>query len=158
LSIIAEPVATLVARHVLFVCTANSARSQLAAALWNARHEVPASSAGTWPASEVRPEAVEAGARTGLDLQGASTRPIEDVAERPDLVVTVCDVAREELGTLPTSVRLLHWSVPDPALIGTPRAFDEALTQIASRVETLAPRVRSSRRPSSTHPPRRTRP
>jgi ArsR family transcriptional regulator, arsenate/arsenite/antimonite-responsive transcriptional repressor / arsenate reductase (thioredoxin) len=40
LSVIAEPVATLVARHVLFVCSANSARSQLAAAVWNARHEV----------------------------------------------------------------------------------------------------------------------
>ena len=62
-SVIVEPVATLVARHVLFVCTANSARSQLAAAVWNARHEVPASSAGTRPAPSVRPEAIRAAAR-----------------------------------------------------------------------------------------------
>ncbi|MGH2636676.1 MAG: helix-turn-helix domain-containing protein, partial [Actinomycetota bacterium] len=55
LAAIAEPVAALVARHVLFVCTANSARSQLAAAAWNARHEVPASSAGTRPSGRVRP-------------------------------------------------------------------------------------------------------
>ena len=52
---IAEPVATLLARHVLFVCTANSARSQLAAAAWNATHDVPASSAGTHPAAAVHP-------------------------------------------------------------------------------------------------------
>lgn len=152
LSVIAEPVATLVARRVLFVCTANSARSQLAAAVWNARHDVPASSAGTRPAARVRPEAVEAAARAGLDLRGARTRSISEDTDRPDLVVTVCDVAHEELGRLPEQVRLLHWSVADPALDENPRAFDEALTQIASRVESLAPRVRPPRRPRRSRP------
>lgn len=152
LSVIAEPIATLVARSVLFVCTANSARSQLAAAVWNARHDVPATSAGTRPAARVRPEAVEAAARAGLDLRGARTRSISDDTDRPDLVVTVCDVAHEELGTLPERVRLVHWSIPDPTPAGTPAAFDGALRSITARVGALAPHVRPPRGPRRSQP------
>lgn len=155
LASIAEPVASIVARHVLFVCTANSARSQLAAAVWNARHEVSASSAGTRPAASVRPETIAAAARAGLDLHAARPRAVNDVAEEADLVVTVCDVAHEELGPLPTDVRLLHWSIPDPARDGSPRAFDEALRRIDARVENLATHVRPSHRPPRS---RRSRP
>ena len=138
---IAGPVANLVARHVLFVCTANSARSQMAAAVWNARHQVPASSAGTRPVERVRPEAIEAAARAGLDLRAARTRSVEEATERPDLVVTVCDVAHEELRTLPEDAVRLHWSIPDPAARRSPSAYDDALDRITSRVQTLAPRV-----------------
>jgi protein-tyrosine-phosphatase len=138
---IADPVATLVARHVLFVCTANSARSQMAAAVWNTCHEVPASSAGTRPVERVRPEAIEAAARAGLDLRAARTRSVEEVTERPDLVVTVCDVAHEELRGLPDDAVRLHWSIPDPAGRRSPSAYDDALDRITSRIETLAPRV-----------------
>jgi protein-tyrosine-phosphatase len=151
-SVIAEPVATLVARHVLFVCTANSARSQLAAAVWNARHGVPASSAGTRPAQSVRPEAIRAAASAGFDLDAATTRSIDEIATRPDLLVTVCDVAREELGSLSDDIRLLHWSIPDPALTPTASAFDQALHRISSRVDRLAPHVRPPRRPRRSHP------
>lgn len=149
---IAEPVATLVARHVLFVCTANSARSQLAAAAWNARHEVPASSAGTRPAAAVRPEAIEAAARAGLDLSAARTRSVDEVTEEPDLVITVCDVAHEELQTLREGATLLHWSIPDPASAGTPAAFDDALRRVTRRVQTLVPRVRPTDRPRRSRP------
>lgn len=142
LAAIAEPVATLVARHVLFVCTANSARSQLAAAAWNARHEVSASSAGTRPAANIHPEALEAAARARLDLTAARPRPIEEVIESSDIVVTVCDIAHEELVLLPERARLLHWSIPDPVPVGSPSAFDEALALITERVASLAPRVR----------------
>ena len=138
---IADPVAKLVARHVLFVCTANSARSQLAAAVWNNRHEVPASSAGTRPVERVRPEAIQAAARAGLDLRAARTRSVEEVTDRPDVVVTVCDVAHEELRALQDDPAVLHWSIPDPAARRSPSAYDDALEQIVSRVETLAPRV-----------------
>ncbi|MGZ4113516.1 MAG: arsenate reductase/protein-tyrosine-phosphatase family protein [Actinomycetota bacterium] len=141
---IALPVANLVARHVLFVCTANSARSQMAAAVWNDRHEVRASSAGTRPVERVRPEAIEAAARAGLDLHGARTRSIEEVTERPDLFVTVCDVAHEELRALPDDALLLHWSIPDPAPKRSRSAYDDALERIISRVETLAPRVHAT--------------
>ncbi len=152
LSTIAEPIATLVARHVLFVCSANSARSQIAAVLWNARHEVRASSAGTRPAERVHAGAVKAASRAGLDLRTARTRSIDEVTERPDLVVTVCDIAHEELRSLPAQARLLHWSIPDPALSRSPTAFDEALGLIAARVEVLAPRVRPHRRPRRSRP------
>ena len=151
-SVIAEPVATLVARHVLFVCTANSARSQLAAAVWNARHEVPASSAGTRPAPSVRPEPIRAAARAGFDLGAASTRSIEEIATRPDLLVTVCDVAREELRSLPDDVHLLHWSIPDPSLTPSASAFDQALRRISLRVDRLAPHIRPPRRPRRSRP------
>lgn len=144
LAALASPIATLVARSVLFVCTENSARSQLAALLWNARHEVPASSAGTRPAPRVRAEAIRAAERARLDLRGARTRSIDDVAESPDLIITVCDVAREDLRWLADDGRLLHWSIPDPVPVGTPKAFDDALHRIGTRVETLAPHVRSS--------------
>jgi protein-tyrosine-phosphatase len=149
LSVIAEPVVMIVARHVLFVCSANSARSQLAAAAWNARHEVPATSAGTRPAASVRPEALEAATRAGLDLLGARPRSIDELTESPDLVVTVCDVAHEEFPprrahtSIADDVRLLHWSIPDPVRSGSPSAFAHALERITGRIETLAPRVRS---------------
>lgn len=152
LTLIVEPVAMLVARRVLFVCTANSARSQLAAGVWNARNAVPASSAGTRPAERVNARAVEAASRVGLDLRGARTRSIDEVAERPDLVVTVCDIAREELPALPEGARLLHWSIPDPALRGSPSAFDHALRLITARVERLSPHVRPPRRPRRSRP------
>lgn len=151
-SVIAEPVATLVARHVLFVCTANSARSQLAAAVWNARHEVRASSAGTRPAERVRGEAIEAAARAGLDLRGARTRSIDELTDHPDLVVTVCDIAHEEVRSLPANAKLLHWSIPDPARSRSPSAFDRALGRITARVEILAPHVRPPGRPRRFRP------
>ena len=142
---LAEPAAHLVARHVLFICTANSARSQLAAAVWNARHEVPASSAGTHPAPTVRPEAVRAAARSGLDIRAARTRSIDTVDEHPDLVITVCDLANEALSSLPHEATTLHWSVPDPAPAGTAAAFDAALRQVTARIDALAPHVRLPR-------------
>jgi len=142
LSVIAAPVETLAVRNALFVCRANSARSQFAAAAWNARHSVPASSAGTHPAERVRDEAIEAAANAGLDLTDASPRSIDELSEVPDLVVTVCDVANEELPRLAEGVRLLHWSVPDPVRDPSPSAFDLALQRISRRIEHLAPWVR----------------
>jgi protein-tyrosine-phosphatase/DNA-binding HxlR family transcriptional regulator len=151
ISAIAAPATVLVVRHVLFVCRANSARSQMAAALWNARHDVHASSAGTQPAERVRPEAVAAAARAGLDIRAARTRSVNDVTDRPDLVVTVCDVAHEDLSRL-SGATILHWSIPDPAAGRSPAAFDRALDRISSRVDALAAHVRPPR------PPRRSRP
>src|SRR5690606_7112472 len=85
----------LAADRVAFVCTANAARSQLAAGLWRARTGRPAMSAGTAPADRVHPLAVEVAARHGLDLGGATPRHVDDLDEAPDLVVSVCDRAHE---------------------------------------------------------------
>ncbi|HSJ49837.1 MAG TPA: helix-turn-helix domain-containing protein [Actinomycetota bacterium] len=152
LGAISAPATVVVARHVLFVCTENSARSQLAAAAWNARHEVPASSAGTHPAAAARREAVAAAARAGLDLSAARPRALGDVSEPVDVVVTVCDIAHEELGERSRDVPTFHWSIPDPARSRSASAYDEAVRRIRARVETLAPRVRPRRRPRRSRP------
>ena len=112
---------TFLADRVLFVCTGNSARSQLAAALWNLRSEVQAESAGTHPAREVHPGAIRAGRKAGVDLTGARPRAIDQVPGIPDLVVTVCDRAHEELGALTGEATVIHWWIPDPREIGTDR-------------------------------------
>jgi len=122
------------ADEVLFVCTRNSARSQLAAALWERRTGLRARSAGTDPASAVHPLAFEVAAAHGLDLSSRVPRH-RDALEgpAPDLVVSVCDRAREAGGCAPQ----LHWSVPDPAG-GTAADFEAAFRQLADRVEVLA--------------------
>lgn len=124
--------------RVVFVCTANSARSQLAAALWRHASQVPAASAGTHPAQRIDPGAIAAAERHHLPLRRIRPRPIEDVADAGDLIITVCDVAHEELGRRAD----LHWSVPDPARTGTRAAFDGAYDELTRRVSDLAPRLR----------------
>lgn len=99
------------ARRVLFVCTRNSARSQLAAALWRQASDIPAASAGTHPAERIAQGAIDVARRYGLDLAGLAPRLLEEVAREEDLLVTVCDNAHEELPGL----RGIHWSVPDPS-------------------------------------------
>lgn len=128
--------------RVVFVCTANSARSQLAAALWNRASDVPAASAGTHPAPKVAPGAVAVARRRGLPLRQVRPRALEDVLTEDDLVVTVCDNAHEELRNHPAlRQEALHWSVPDPVLPGTDAAFDAAFDNVAARVERLVPHL-----------------
>lgn len=118
----------------LFVCTANSARSQLAAVLWQELAHEPASSAGTHPAPKVNPGAVAAAERAGLDLATATPRLLDDSAKRPDLVVTVCDRAHEELADHPD---WLHWSIPDPVPSNTKAAFDGAVAELRERISSF---------------------
>ncbi|MFT7841671.1 helix-turn-helix domain-containing protein [Saccharothrix sp. BKS2] len=131
------PAATREAGRVVFVCSHNSARSQLAAALWADRSPVPTASAGTRPADRVHPLAVATARAHGLSLARARTRPVTDVLRDDDLVVAVCDSAHEELDPADR----LHWSVPDPAAAGTGDAFDAAFRDLAGRVDRLAPAV-----------------
>jgi protein-tyrosine-phosphatase/DNA-binding HxlR family transcriptional regulator len=121
--------------RVLFVCTRNSARSQLAAAAWARTSRIPGASAGTHPAARVHPRAVRAGRRHGLHLASTATSHLADVAQPGDLVVAVCDNAHEEL---PTGQNQLHWAVPDPVRIDTDDAFEIAYEQISQRVQRLA--------------------
>jgi protein-tyrosine-phosphatase len=116
---------------VLFVCTHNSARSQMAAALWSRDVGSPAASAGTHPANRVHPGAVAAAERAGLDLSAARPRHLDDVDTEPALVVTVCDRAHEEL---PPDRSWWHWSIADPITDGTPHAFDLALGRLEERI------------------------
>ena len=86
------------AGRVLVVCTANSARSHLAAALWRRASSVPAASAGTHPGPAIDPGAIAAARCHHLPLPRLRPRHISEVQLSDDLVITVCDLAREELG------------------------------------------------------------
>jgi ArsR family transcriptional regulator, arsenate/arsenite/antimonite-responsive transcriptional repressor / arsenate reductase (thioredoxin) len=119
----------------LFVCTQNSARSPLAAALWRQLTAKPATSAGTHPADRIHRGAVAAGRRAAVDLSKARPRHLEDIEALPELVVTVCDRAHEELD--PPS-DWLHWSLPDPVDVGTKEAFDATVRELRDRITTLA--------------------
>jgi arsenate reductase len=108
---------TVERERVLFVCTHNSARSQMAEAFlrhWgNDRYE--AHSAGTEP-SGLRPEVVEVMAELGIDVSAQQSKGIERyLDERFDWVVTVCDRARESCPVFPGAERTSHWGFDDPA-------------------------------------------
>jgi protein-tyrosine-phosphatase/DNA-binding HxlR family transcriptional regulator len=124
-------------KAVLFVCTHNSARSQLAAAVWNAMSSARAESAGTEPAERVHPLAIAAGAKHGLDLTGQSPKALTDVSLTPDVLITVCDRANEEIRPA-VNARRLHWSIPDPVENGTAEAFDQAFDLLNGRITTLS--------------------
>ncbi|ROP28466.1 protein-tyrosine-phosphatase [Couchioplanes caeruleus] len=132
------------AQRVVFVCTHNSARSQLAAALWADRTRRPAASAGTHPASHVHPGAVAVARRHGLRLDPTGTAHVVDIVDDGDLVIAVCDNAHEDLSTGATRPRL-HWSVPDPVRSGTDAAFEAAYTDLAGRIDRLAPPLAGDR-------------
>lgn len=127
------------APRVVFVCTHNSARSQLAAALWRQHSEVPATSAGTDPASRIHPGAVAAAQRHQLPIRTAAPRRVRDVLRPDDLIVAVCDTAHEALNT---EQPRLHWSIADPAAVGTDEAFDRAVESLTERVLRAAPTIR----------------
>ena len=137
---------------VLFVCTHNSARSQLASALWARLTAQPAESAGTHPAGQIHPGAVAAGRRAGLDLTRARPRHLDETTIGDRLVVTVCDQAHEELHPAPA---WLHWSIPDPVAAPSPAAFDTTVADLRERITSLVdatigdpvgPRIQSTNR------------
>lgn len=130
------PSAARQAERVLFVCTQNSARSQLAVAIWNQHSNVPATSAGTHPATEVHPGAIAAARRHGLNMRPRTPTRVDNVVARGDLVITVCDNAHEEL---PADLARIHWSIPDPGRAATRTAFDRAVDDLTVRIDRLVP-------------------
>jgi protein-tyrosine-phosphatase/DNA-binding HxlR family transcriptional regulator len=129
--------ALLAASRVLFVCTANSARSHLAAALWNQASAIPAVSAGTHPAAVIDPGTIAAARRHRLPLVRQRPRHLAEVRDDDDMIVAVCDLAYEELGGLAA----VHWSVPDPVPAGSLESFDAALIELRRRVGLFVPRL-----------------
>jgi ArsR family transcriptional regulator, arsenate/arsenite/antimonite-responsive transcriptional repressor / arsenate reductase (thioredoxin) len=127
------------ATRILFVCTRNSARSQLAAALWRQVSNIPSTSAGTHPADRIAQGAIDVARRHGVDLPQVPPRKLGGITEG-DFVVTVCDNAHEEL----TSAGAIHWSVPDPLRINTEEAFEYAFNDISHRINDLAPRLNAA--------------
>ncbi|GJQ36883.1 MAG: arsenate reductase ArsC [Anaerolineales bacterium] len=105
-------------KKVLFLCTGNSCRSQMAEAIVNARMdgEWQAVSAGTKPAGYIHPKALAALAEIGIQHEGRSKLADEFKGQEFDLVVTVCDSAAEECPVWLGKGRKVHHSFPDPAL------------------------------------------
>jgi arsenate reductase len=102
---------------VLFVCTHNSARSQMAEGLlrYLAGDHFEAFSAGT-EATRVRPEAISAMAELGADISGQESKTLDRFLGEPfDYVITVCDDANESCPLFPGGGERLHWSLPDPS-------------------------------------------
>ncbi len=105
-------------RRVLFLCTGNSCRSQMAEAIVNSRlgDEWEAGSAGTQPAGYVHPKAVVALAEIGIDWQGRTSKHADEFRDVPfDLVVTVCDDAAENCPVWLGRGKRVHLGFPDPA-------------------------------------------
>lgn len=103
--------------RVLFLCTHNSARSQMAEGLLRdlAGDRFEVMSAGT-EATRVRPLAIRAMEETGVDISGQESKTLERYLGEPfDYVVTVCDAANEACPFFPGAKRRLHWSFEDPA-------------------------------------------
>jgi len=136
--------------RVLFLCTHNSARSQMAEALL--RHlsegEMEAFSAGTQP-SRVHPLAVQAMQELGIDIRSSRSKHVDELrGEHFDYVITVCDSAREACPTFPGHPRQLHWSLADPAAVeGTEEerlaAFQHTASQLAGRIRYFLLALRS---------------
>jgi protein-tyrosine-phosphatase/DNA-binding transcriptional ArsR family regulator len=106
--------------RVLFLCTGNSARSQIAQALLEelSGHTVEARSAGSHPKT-LHPNAVRVMASRGIDISDRSTTHLRRFARmRFDVVITLCDRVREVCPEFPRHPTRAHWSIPDPALEG----------------------------------------
>jgi protein-tyrosine-phosphatase len=125
----------------LFLCTGNSARSQMAEALLEAVSEgsIAAESAGSHP-KPLHPDAVRVMKQRGIDISGNRVKHVDEfVSQRFDVVITLCDRVREVCPKFPSHPDLVHWSVPDPALQGpgegaTLPAFARLVTELETRV------------------------
>lgn len=134
-------------KRVLFLCTGNSCRSQMAEAIVNARMgaEWQAVSAGTKPAGYVHPKALAALAEIGIQHEGRSKLADEFKGTDFDLVVTVCDSAAEECPVWLGKGRRVHHSFPDPALTGDMNDFRAVRDDIEKViVALLAPQSRET--------------
>ena len=116
--------------RVVFVCSGNSARSQLAAALWAHRTGRPVASAGTRPADRIHPGTVRVARSHGLRLLAERPASTTDVLHAEDVIITVCDSADREV-----LVEHTHWSVPDPVRVGTEAAFERTVGDLATRID-----------------------
>ncbi len=126
-------------QRVLFLCTGNSARSQIAEALLEhmSAGAIRADSAGSNP-KPLHANAVRVMKRRGIDISGNRTKHLDEfVAQRFDVVITLCDRVREVCPEFPSHPRLVHWSIADPALEGpTNRASYPAFERTATELET----------------------
>lgn len=121
-------------QRILFLCTGNAARSQMAEGLANAFHSdvVEAVSAGSRPAGWVHPLAIQALAEIGIDIRDAESKSAERFLTQDfDVVVTVCDSAAADCPNWPGAKRIEHWPIEDPSW-----GMDDPSTRLQRFVET----------------------
>ncbi len=134
---------------VLFVCTGNAGRSQMAQAMFQqrVRSAVKIESAGVEPWEHLHPTAVKLMAERGIGLEGHHPKAVSSLADRPfDCVVTIGDPARTQLPKAPFSAAYwMHWNIGDPAdadgTSGSESVFRAALTAIEERLPELERRI-----------------
>ena len=155
-----SPQAPVEPTRVLFLCTGNSGRSQMAEAMLRSRAggAVVVASAGSRP-KPVHPDAVAVLAARGVDLSGQRSKHLDElIAQRWDVVVTLCDRVREECPELPIRTRRIHWSTPDPSAAGsasaTRAAFEDLVDDLDERIDSLLPLLGQDA--SAPRPERRT--
>lgn len=128
--------------HILFLCTRNSARSQMAEALLRAQagpRPISVASAGVHP-STVDADAMRAMAVLGLDISGQTSKHLDQFRHSAfDYVITVCDQAREECPTFPGEPKTIHWSIPDP--VAAAGGGEERLARFLATAQALSTRV-----------------
>ena len=130
---------TMTKQRILFLCTHNSARSQMAEGMLRrmAGDRFEVASAGT-EQTEVRPEAIEAMRKRGIDITIHRSKRLDGFVGQPwDYVITVCDQANESCPTFPRAKRRLHWSFEDPSKVQGPErqaAFDRVAGEIEERL------------------------
>ncbi|MDQ3136492.1 MAG: arsenate reductase ArsC [Gemmatimonadota bacterium] len=129
--------------RVLFLCTGNSARSQIAEKVLNrkGRGKFAAESAGSHPAAQVNPYAIEALEGHGYFWTGGEPKSMDGLTEEDwDFVITVCDRAKEACPFFPGQPVIAHWGMPDPAAVegseeDKERAFDDTVLTISRRLD-----------------------
>jgi protein-tyrosine-phosphatase len=138
--------------RVLFLCTHNSARSQMAEGILRALggKRVDVASAGT-EATRVHPLAVREMAGRDIDIGGQRSKHLNElIGERFDLVVTVCDRARESCPIFPGDPEQVHWSIADPAAVEGAKqqqdAFKRAADELTTRIRYLLALLEKERR------------
>ncbi len=121
--------------NIQFICRHNSARSQLAAAIWKKLIGTAASSAGTEPAKTIHPLTIQIAKRHNLELGLAIPRKYRPTSAQSRFEITVCDQSHDDL-SMPLSRS--HWSLPDPTKVGTIAAFEQTYQELIRRILPLA--------------------
>lgn len=129
--------------RVLFLCTANSARSQMAEGIMRclSGDQIDVFSAGSQP-SVIRPEAVHVLAGMGIDASAYRSKHLDEYCDqRFDYIITVCDRVRETCPAFPGDPERIHWSFPDPANVegkdARRKAFDGTARELTTRIRHL---------------------
>ena len=128
----------------LFLCTGNSSRSQMAEALCEQLSDgaLRAVSAGSEP-KPLHPHAVRVMRSRGIDISAQRSKHLSEFADRRfDHVISLCDRVREVCPEFPGAPELVHWSIPDPAREGTLPAFERTAAELETRIGFLIAAIR----------------